>query len=232
MKFQVEKQHHIRSFVRRESRMTDRQEKAIKSLWEKYGLSPEVVFQPTAVFSSDLPVVLEIGFGMGQSLLEMAKNNPEKNYVGVEVHRPGVGALMSKLEENGLNNIRVYSVDVVPLLKEKFLPDTFSEILIYFPDPWPKKRHHKRRLIQPEFVKMLLDVLKEGGVLHCATDWEDYAFEMMDALSSFQALVNTQGERQFASRPHWRPETKFERRGETLGHTIYDLIFQKRVIHV
>jgi tRNA (guanine-N7-)-methyltransferase len=219
---------HIRSFVRREGRMTDRQKTAFNHAAEKYVLSPHETFLPKEIFGKEAPVVLEIGFGMGQALFELAEANPDKHYVGIEVHRPGVGALLASIEEEGLENIRVYSEDATLILKQCILPHSISEVLIYFPDPWPKKRHNKRRLIQVEFIRQLLTVLKPEGILHCATDWEDYAHHMMEVLSSIKELTNTAGEGKFIERSEAyarRPETKFERRGQRLGHQIYDLVF-------
>lgn len=219
---------HIRSFVRREGRMTDRQKMAFNHGAEKYILSPNETFLAKEVFGKEAPVVCEIGFGMGQTLFELAKANPDKHYVGIEVHRPGVGALLASVEEEGLQNIRVYCEDATLILKQCILPHSISEVLIYFPDPWPKKRHHKRRLIQVEFIKQLLTVLKPEGILHCATDWEDYAHHMMEVLSSIKELTNIAGEGKFLEHSEAyarRPETKFERRGQRLGHQIYDLIF-------
>lgn len=219
---------HIRSFVRREGRMTDRQKMAINIGAEKYILSKDEKFIPQEIFEKKSPLVLEIGFGMGQTLFELAKANPNKNYVGIEVHRPGVGALLASVEEEGLQNIRIYAEDAALILKQCILPQTFSEVLIYFPDPWPKKRHHKRRLIQIEFIRQILIILKPEGILHCATDWENYAHHMMEVLSSIPELKNTAGEGKFLERSEAlarRPETKFERRGQRLGHGIYDLVF-------
>ena len=219
---------HIRSFVRREGRMTDRQKMAFNHCAEKYVLSPNEKFSEKEIFGREAPVVLEIGFGMGQTLFELAKTNPDKHYVGIEVHRPGVGALLASVKEEELQNIRVYSEDATVILKECILPHSISEVLIYFPDPWPKKRHHKRRLIQVAFIQQLLTVLKPGGILHCATDWENYAHHMMEVLSSIKELSNIAGEGKFiepADAYARRPETKFERRGQGLGHQIYDLVF-------
>jgi len=222
--------HHQRifSFVRRQGRITAAQKSALEKLWPKYGLSSEVLLEPEKVFGREAPLVLEIGFGMGQSLAAMAQADSSKNYIGIEVHRPGVGSLLNALEEKALSHVKVYCADAVMILKECIPPESLSEILIYFPDPWPKKRHHKRRLIQPDFIKIILSCLKPGGILHCATDWKDYAEQMMAVLSGFPDLVNTSGEGVYADRPAWRPETKFEKRGQRLGHGIWDLVFQRR----
>ncbi len=221
---------HIRSFVRRQGRITDGQQTALTNLWKLYGLSPDNPLDPVAIFGQNAghaPLVLEIGFGMGHSLLEMAKANSEKNYIGIEVHQPGVGALLAGLVEQNITNVKVYSIDAILVLRECILPESLSEVLIYFPDPWHKKRHHKRRLIQVDFIGLLLKVLKPGGIIHCATDWEDYAHHMMEVLSGNISLENTMGKGNFSERPEWRPETKFERRGQRLGHAIFDLIFEK-----
>lgn len=220
-------QRHIRSFVRREGRMTDRQQAALMNLWKKYGLSPDDPNALNAIFALNMPVILEIGFGMGQSLLAMAKMNPDTYYIGVEVHQPGVGALMACLEEDNIHNVKIYAIDAIRVLKDYIPPNSLSGLLIYFPDPWPKKRHHKRRLIQPDFICLAEQVLKSHAFLHCATDWEDYAYHMMSILSAASGLKNTVTMHQFSERPAWRPETKFERRGQGLGHHIYDLIFEK-----
>lgn len=230
----LKKTFQLRSFVRREGRMTHAQKNALEVLWPKYGLSEKEVLEEYKLSEDEkFPVVLEIGFGMGQSLLEMAKNNPHKNYIGIEVHRPGVGSLLAHLEAENITNIKVYMADAVEVLKQCLLPNSLSEVYIYFPDPWPKKKHHKRRLIQIEFMQIINSRLKPGGIVHCATDWEDYAHHMMSVLSEASHQfhwTNLAGEGQFSRRPDWRPETKFEQRGQRLGHTIYDLIFQKNTL--
>lgn len=223
----------IRSFVRREGRMTERQKTACADYADKYILSPDEKFLSEAAFGKDAPLVLEIGFGMGQTLRELAQANPEKHFIGIEVHRPGVGALVADLEEHQLQNVRIYSADATVILKQCIAPQSISEVLIYFPDPWPKKRHNKRRLIQVNFIQRILEILKPGGIIHCATDWEDYAHHMMVVLSSFTDLINTAGDGNFSEQSEIharRPETKFERRGKRLGHQIYDLVFVKKAL--
>ena len=171
--------------------------------------------------------MLEIGFGMGQSLVAMAAAAPEKNFIGVEVHLPGVGRLLHSMEDEGVDNIRVYCHDAVEILNDCIDDASLDTVQIFFPDPWHKKRHHKRRLIQPDFVDLLCRKLKPGGVLHLATDWENYAEQMMEVLSANTQLRNQAGEGEFAPRPDHRPLTKFERRGERLGHGVWDLLFKK-----
>lgn len=217
----------IRSFVRREGRMTDAQHRALETLWPKYGLDPGAgPLDLDASFGRRAPRLLEIGFGMGDALLEMAERHPENDYLGIEVHRPGVGRLFARLEEKGLRNVRVICADAVEVLR-KAIPDASLDVVyLFFPDPWPKKRHHKRRIVQPPFVALLGQKLIHGGVLHMATDWEGYAQHMLAVLSAAPGFVNTAGPGAFTLRPGERPMTKFERRGERLGHPVRDLVFR------
>ncbi len=172
--------------------------------------------------------VLEIGFGMGDSLLAMAAAEPARNFIGIEVHRPGVGRLFHNMARDGVDNIRVYCHDAVEVLRD-CIPDASLDIVqVYFPDPWHKKRHHKRRLIQPVFVALLASKLRAGGLLHLATDWENYALQMMEVLGASAEFENMHGAQNFAERPGRRPRTKFERRGERLGHGVWDLEFVRR----
>lgn len=217
----------IRSFVRREGRMTDAQRRALETLWPKYGLEPgESPLDLDALFGRRAPRLLEIGFGMGDALLEMAERHPENDYLGIEVHRPGVGRLLARLEEKGLRNVRVICADAVEVLR-KAIPDaSLDAVYLFFPDPWPKKRHHKRRIVQPPFVALLGQKLTHGGILHMATDWEDYAQYMLAVLSAAPGFANTAGPGAFTPRQEERPMTKFERRGERLGHPVWDLVFR------
>lgn len=216
----------IRSYVLRAGRMTPVQKSSLAANWPRWGLehgAGKLAYDN--VFGRGGMRVLEIGFGMGQSLVDTAQNNPGTNFIGIDVHKPGVGKLLHSMEERGVDNIRVYCHDAVEVIRDCIADNSLDKVQIFFPDPWHKKRHHKRRLIQPAFVGMLKRKLKSGGVLHLATDWENYAQQMMEVLSAVEGLGNTCGEGQFASRPDDRPLTKFELRGERLGHGVWDLVF-------
>jgi tRNA (guanine-N7-)-methyltransferase len=218
----------IKSFVRRQGRITTKQKKALTEYSATYILNvSDRIIEPATLFLRDAPLNLEIGFGMGQSLVTMAMQHPEQNYIGIEVHSPGVGSMLAALEENKINNVRVYSADAVEVLKNCISNESIQAIYIFFPDPWPKKRHHKRRLIQPEFIDLLYSKLKRNGFIHLATDWEEYAQHMLDVLSKAPGLENTAGKNLFYPRPADRPLTKFEIRGQKLGHGVWDLIFSK-----
>ncbi|MFV8818840.1 tRNA (guanosine(46)-N7)-methyltransferase TrmB [Haliea sp. E17] len=219
----------IRSYVLRTGRMTPGQQRAYASHWASWGLEhADGALDFAASFGRPGATVLEIGFGMGGSLAAMAAAAPEKNFIGVEVHRPGVGRLLHTMDDEGIGNIRVYCHDAVEVLRDCIPDASLDTVQIFFPDPWHKKRHHKRRLIQPPFVQQLVGKLKPGGVLHLATDWENYAEQMLEVLSAEPALANLAGEGNFSPRPAHRPETKFEQRGERLGHGVWDLLFEKR----
>ena len=218
----------IRSFVKREGRMTSAQHRAIEELWPRYGVEPGQPIHFRDLFQRDCPAVLEIGFGNGESLAAMAEQNPDRCYLGVEVHRPGVGSLLLNIERLGLTNLRVSMTDSVELLQAQVPDASLSGVQIFFPDPWPKVRHHKRRLIQPEFVQLLRRKLKPGGTLHLATDWADYAEHMLLVMEAADGFSNAAGPGQFLPRPDWRPETKFERRGVRLGHPVRDLLYTCR----
>ncbi|WP_022959253.1 tRNA (guanosine(46)-N7)-methyltransferase TrmB [Spongiibacter tropicus] len=224
----AQKMRRIRSFVLRTGRMTEGQKRAYDLHWPSKGLELKngAIVLPE-VFGRDAPVVLEIGFGMGDSLAQMAAAEPDKDFIGVEVHSPGVGRLMHLIDESGIENLRAYCDDAVEVLEQCIADNSLSRVQIYFPDPWHKKRHHKRRLVQPEFVQLLRRKLKPGGVIHLATDWENYAEHMMLVMSGAEGFRNTQGEGAFAPRPDYRPVTKFEKRGERLGHGVWDLLFEK-----
>jgi len=218
----------IRSYVLRTGRMTPGQERAFAQNWDRFGLehaSGPLEFD--TVFGRPGPRVLEIGFGMGASLVEMAAAAPGSNFIGIEVHRPGVGKLLHSMVESDVDNIRVYCHDAVEVLRDCIPAASLDTIQVFFPDPWHKKRHHKRRLIQPPFVAKLVEHLKPGGILHLATDWENYAEQMMEVLSAEPQLVNTCGTGRYSPRPESRPVTKFQRRGEGLGHGVWDLVFQR-----
>lgn len=218
----------VKSFVLRAGRMTEGQQKAMDDVWPAMGLEvTQGLLDLNAVFGREAPVVLEIGFGMGDSLVEMAKDQPEKNYIGVEVHRPGVGRLLSNAEKQGLKNIRVFCEDAIEVLAQSIPDGSLDCIQLFFADPWHKKRHHKRRIVQPEFAETLRKKLKVGGVFHMATDWENYAEHMMEVMSAAEGYTNVAGENQYSPQPEWRPVTKFQKRGERLGHGVWDLMFEK-----
>lgn len=217
----------IRSFVRRQGRMTSSQRIARDVLLPKYGLDPTQNLDYQAIFGRDAPLELEIGFGMGQSLLQMAQAAPERDFIGIEVHWPGIGALLNGIELYQLKNVRLLVGDAMEIIQQAIPDASLDRILIFFPDPWPKQRHQKRRLIQPAFVGLLQQKLKLGGMLHLATDWEDYATKMMAILEQTEGLKNLSGLNQFAVRPPYRTLTKFELRGQLLGHGVWDLLFIK-----
>ena len=217
----------IRSFVRREGRLTEGQQAAIREGWPRWGVD----FVPTQIdwdqiFGRQAPRYLEIGFGMGGATAEIARAHPQQDYLGIEVHRPGVGNLLKLIEQDGLTNLRLMTHDAVDVVEQMIAAESLDGILIFFPDPWHKARHHKRRLIQPEFVRKLVTRLKPGGTIHCATDWENYAEQMLEVLSAEPALENTAAG--YAPRPAYRPLTKFENRGLKLGHGVWDLVFRRK----
>ncbi|MCB6184497.1 tRNA (guanosine(46)-N7)-methyltransferase TrmB [Leeia sp. TBRC 13508] len=218
---------HIKSFVRRAGRVTEGQQRALNNLWPTYGIAYEqkqLVLD--AAFGRQAPCVLEIGFGMGGATAEIAAAAPETDYLALEIHPPGVGNLLKLIEEKSLNNIRIIQHDAVEVLRDMIPEGSLAGVHIYFPDPWHKKRHNKRRLIQSPFIANLVKYIKPGGYLHCATDWEDYAIQMLEVLSAEQQLQNTADG--YAPRPEWRPLTKFEQRGIRLGHGVWDLLFTKK----
>ncbi|TGD72733.1 tRNA (guanosine(46)-N7)-methyltransferase TrmB [Mangrovimicrobium sediminis] len=218
----------IRSYVLRTGRMTPGQQRAFDEHWARWGLEhADGALDFERAFGRGGPRVLEIGFGMGQSLVTMAAAAPTTNFVGVEVHRPGVGRLLHSMADQGVDNIRVYCHDAVEVLRDCIAPESLDGIQIFFPDPWHKKRHHKRRLIQPPFVELLVSRMAPGGLLHLATDWENYAEQMLEVLSACAALRNQAGPGQYSPRPDSRPLTKFEQRGERLGHGVWDLLFTR-----
>ena len=211
----------------RQGRISPAQQRALDQLLPRYGIPfvPERL-KFAEVFGRDAPVVLELGFGMGETTAQIAGAQPERDFVGIEVHAPGVGSLLNRIEALGLTNLRVIRHDATEVVDAMIAPDTLAGIHVYFPDPWPKKRHHKRRLLKAPFVRALADKLVPGGYLHAATDWKDYAQEMLATLSAEPLLANTaEG---FAPRPSWRPPTKFEARGVRLGHDVFDLVFRRR----
>jgi tRNA (guanine-N7-)-methyltransferase len=216
----------IRSFVLRQGRMSPAQHRAFDDLLPRYGLPYAAAPLDFAqVFGREAPVVLEIGFGMGETTAAIAAARTGRDFVGIEVHAPGVGALLKRVEAMGLANVRVIRHDAVEVVEHMIPPNSLAGVHVYFPDPWPKKRHHKRRLLKAPFVHALALRLVPGGYLHAATDWEDYAQEMLATLSGEPLLANTAAG--YAPRPAWRPPTKFEQRGVALGHGVFDLVFRR-----
>ena len=217
----------IRSFVLRQGRVSNAQRRALDTLLPKYGL-PYAPHCPDLdrVFWRAAPRILEIGCGMGETTVEIARSHPDADYLGIEVHSPGVGSLLKLIAETGLNNLRVIQHDAVEVLREMIAPCSLAGVNIFFPDPWPKKRHHKRRLVQPAFLALLASRMRQGARLHLATDWEDYAKQMLEVLGASAEFRNTAPG--FAPRPPARPQTKFESRGLKLGHEVWDLVFERR----
>ncbi|MFK8259712.1 tRNA (guanosine(46)-N7)-methyltransferase TrmB [Erwinia sp. AnSW2-5] len=218
----------IRSFVRRQGRLTKGQQQALDTLWPVMGVEyqPEPV-DLTALFGREAPLVLEIGFGMGASLVAMAASNPHQNFLGIEVHSPGVGACLATAEEAGISNLRVMCHDAVEVLNLMIPDNSLRMVQLFFPDPWHKARHNKRRIVQVPFADLVLRKLKLGGVFHMATDWEAYAEHMLEVMSSIDGYQNQSQEGSWVPRPESRPLTKFEQRGQRLGHGVWDLMFER-----
>lgn len=217
----------IRSFVLRQGRMSDAQKRYLDELLPRYQIPYQVApIDYAAVFRRQAPVVLEIGCGMGDTTVKIAAARPDTDFIGIEVHGPGVGNLCKLIDEQQLANLRVMQHDATEVVRDMIAPDSLAGVHVYFPDPWPKKRHHKRRILQPEFVHELASRLAPGGYLHCATDWQEYAEFMLETLSAEPLLQNTSVD--YAPKPDYRPLTKFEARGLRLGHGVWDLVFRRR----
>lgn len=217
----------IRSFVLRQGHMTAAQQRAIDTMWPQFGVDfQDAPLDLNRAFGRDNPKVLEIGFGMGVATVEIAKRLPDTDFLAIDVHGPGVGNILKLIEEEHISNIRVMRHDAVEVVEKMLEDGSLDGIHIFFPDPWHKKRHNKRRLVQVPFVEKLLPKLKSGGYVHMATDWEEYAVQMLEVLSSFDALQNTAAD--YAPTPDYRPETKFEARGKRLSHGVWDLVFRKK----
>ena len=225
---------HIKSFVHRKGHFSEAQRRAYDKLMPIFGLpyKRQLMTQTdwAQVFGNNNPVVLEIGCGMGETTAKIAALNPNINYIGVEVFITGVGALLKRIEEYGLTNLRVMQHDAVEIIRDMIAPASLSGVHVYFPDPWHKARHNKRRLIQTPFVRELALRLADGAYIHCATDWEDYANQMLEVLSAESLIQNVDSSGGFTPRPEYRPLTKYENRGNNLGHGVWDLIFTKRVL--
>ena len=216
----------IRSYVLRQGRVTAAQQRARETLLPRLSITyAPALLDLDRAFGRAAPKVLEIGFGMGETTARIASQHPERDFLGIEVYGPGVGGLLKRVTELGLTNVRVIQHDAAEVLRDMIAPAALDGVHVYFPDPWPKKRHHKRRLLQPPFVALLASRMKAGAYLHVATDWEDYARQILDVLSAEPLLANTCGG--FAPRPDWRPQTKFESRGLRLGHRVWDVVFRR-----
>ena len=218
----------IRSYVVRAGRMTDAQRNAFDAGWSQYGLKlADGAIDTDAVFGRSGSKVLEIGFGMGDSLLQMAAADPETDFIGIEVHSPGVGRLINGAGEHKLKNLKVYMADAKDVLEDCIIDDSLHRIQIYFPDPWHKKKHNKRRLIQSEFIDFLRFKMEIGGVIHLATDWKNYAEQMLKVMENAEGYKNLAGHGNYSQRPSFRPITKFESRGKRLGHEVWDLLYTR-----
>lgn len=216
----------VRSFVLRQGRATPSQKRAFDQHWGEYGL--DYTGQPidlNRVFVRPANTVVEIGFGNAEQLLFSAELEQQKNFIGIEVHAPGVGQALNGIAHHQLTNVRIYQHDAVEVFKNEFADNTLSEVRIYFPDPWHKKRHHKRRIVQPDFIKLVCSKLKPGGLLHLASDWQEYVEHMWDVCDNEPLLKNTSGQTGTIARPEWRRQTHFETRGQKLGHGVWDLLY-------
>lgn len=227
-KTEVKHPRNIKSYVVRSGRMTLGQEKSYTELWQIYGIEANgQILDFSQLYKTQSPVILEIGFGMGDSLIEMAANNPDINYLGIEVHKPGVGRLLGNISERLLINLRVMRADAVEVLKSQILDKSLQAVYLFFPDPWHKRRHNKRRIVKEEFIQLLRKKLQSYGQFHMATDWKDYAVQMLKEMKAARGFKNCSDNEDYIPRPAHRPMTKFERRGERLGHGVRDILFEK-----
>ena len=226
---EADKKRAIRSYVLRQGRITAGQERAFAEHWPRYGLEVDDALRldAPALFGDNRDLILEIGFGNGDSLVQMAAAAQEAGYIGIEVHRPGVGHALLAAAAADIDNLRLIRHDAVVILRDHVADGTLARVQIYFPDPWPKARHHKRRIVQQPFTDLIWRKLRAGGEIHCATDWAEYAEWMRDVFASDDKWQNLGGADGYAPRPDWRPQTKFERRGERLGHGVWDLRYRK-----
>jgi len=219
----------IRSFVIRKGRLTKAQAAAIDNLLPRYGIEycENQLLDFSAIFTQVNPVWLEIGFGNGDALIDMATRYPNTNFIGAEVHEPGVGQALMGIESRSLQNVRIVQHDAIEILQHMIPASALQRVLLFFPDPWRKKRHFKRRIVQKEFIELVADKLESGGVLHCATDWQDYALWMLEKINACERLENQNTAGGYSPRPEWRTNTRFEQRGERLGHTVADLLYSR-----
>ena len=218
----------VRSFVRRQGRLTAGQQRALDELFPRFGVEPgDTPIDFAALFGREAPTILEIGFGNGDTLAQIAREHPDNNYLGIEVHRPGVGHLLMRIEEYGLSNVCVMYTDAVQVLQKQIADGSLAALYLFFPDPWHKKRHHKRRQVQPEWAQQVRSKLKLGGQLHMATDWQEYAEHMLATLTAAEGFRNLSPNGDHRELPAYRPTTKFEQRGALLGHGVWDLLFER-----
>jgi len=219
----------VRTFVRREGRLTTGQQRALDELFPRYGVVPGTdALDFSQLFGRTAPVVLDIGFGDGEALAEIAADHPERDYLGIEVHRPGVGHLLRQLDDEGLTNVRVAAADAIEVMRTSIREASLAGIQLFYPDPWPKKRHHKRRMVQPAWLELAASRLTDGGFLHMTTDWADYAEHMLEVIAASDAFDNLAGQGRYAADAGERPPTKFERRGLERGHVVHDIILRRR----
>ncbi|MGK2946682.1 MAG: tRNA (guanosine(46)-N7)-methyltransferase TrmB [Candidatus Malihini olakiniferum] len=222
------RQRHIRSFVRRQGRLTNGQQQALENYWPLMGVEYQVqALDFSALFRREAPTVLEIGFGMGASLVTMAEQNPEQNFLGIEVYLPGIGSCLAAAQEAGLSNLSVMCHDAVEVLEQMILEGSLAMVQLFFPDPWHKARHNKRRIVQKAFAELVLHKLANGGVFHIATDWKPYAEHMLEIMHDVSGYRNLSATQDYIPRPSSRPLTKFEARGRRLGHDVWDLVFER-----
>lgn len=220
-------QRRIRSFVRREGRLTSGQQRALDELWPRFGIDDRARLDLDQLFGRQAPRTLEIGFGNGASLAQMAQAAPQRDFIGIEVHRPGVGHLLQEIENRELRNVRILCRDAVETLEHQLDDASLDRVQLFFPDPWPKKKHHKRRILKPSFIALLGHKLKPGGIFHMATDWQHYAEQMLAEMEQAPHFRNCAGAGHYSPKPDDRPTTKFERRGQRLGHGVWDLLFER-----
>ncbi len=219
--------HRIRSFIRRQGRITQGQQLALDNHSDRYCLDPDADYDFSQVFGRVAPLIVEIGFGTGDSLVKMAEDNPDNDYIGIEVHKPGVGHLMLLLDQQNLSNVRIYCHDAMDIIEHKIADNSLAGVHLFFPDPWPKQKHHKRRIVRPSFVELLAKKLQPDGYFHAATDWKNYAEHMLKILSAGVGISNASQTGGYCERPEYRPLTRFEQRGMRLGHGVWDLVFRK-----
>jgi len=218
----------VRSFVLRKGRLTPAQARALEELWPEYGIAPgSGQLDPARLFGRAAPLVVEIGFGDGEATWRMALREPGKDFIAIEVHEPGVGRLLQSLASHGIGNVRIARADAVEFIRDRVAEGQLDEVRIYFPDPWPKKRHHKRRIVQPAFLDLLAARMKPAGILHVATDWQPYAGHILETCDAHPAFRNLAGPGRCSPRPDWRPATKYETRGDRLGHASFDLLYER-----